>query len=189
MDIIFINGHKRSGKDTLGHIFARDHGAAIHKAAEPLYKAIQETFSLSPMQWASLYVESKETPCEELWGLSPRQAMIWLSEEVIKPRFGEHFFGYQLAMRINTCGDDLIVVTDSGMIREVESCIENTPTYKHHLINIQRDGTNGKNDSRVIITPNDVAVDTHHVVENNGAAASLSDQVARIIKTIREEEV
>lgn len=173
--IIFVNGIKRSGKDTIGDILQRTHGASIHKAAEPLYKAIRETFSLSEGHWSHIYNNHKEEPREILWGMSPRQAMIWYSEEVIKPKFGQRFFGVQLAERIKTDGCHLAVVTDSGMVEELLGCMENTEEYDHYLINVMRDGTSQEGDSRQVIHPDDVDIplDKHAYIENNGTMKEL----------------
>lgn len=186
--IIFVNGVKRSGKDTIGDILLWSHGAAIHKAAEPLYEAIRETFSLTEGHWSHIYNNHKEEPCKELWGMSPRQAMIWYSEDVIKPKFGQRFFGVQLAERIKQDGCDLAVVTDSGMIEEVIGCMENTEDYEHFLINVIRDGTSREGDSREVIHPDDVDIplDNHAYIENNGTVEELETLLDEQMKAWEE---
>ena len=55
---------------------------------------IKLAYCISDAEWEELYTrENKEIPTPKLNGLSPRQAIIHMSEEVIKPNFGKDYIG------------------------------------------------------------------------------------------------
>jgi len=183
--VIFINGVKGSGKDSVASIIhsSTPYRCIMEKAASPLYKAVGEIFSLTPSEWADIYQNAKEEPCVEFWGMSARQAMIWLSEDVMKPRFGDDFFGVSLGKRIFDHHEDgrstVFTVSDSGFADEVNSCIDflGNDLYDFHLIRVDRDGTSSEGDSRKVIMPYDVNVDSSHVIKNNGTMLDLERDV------------
>ena len=180
--VIYVNGFKRSGKDTVGQILHTHRHATLFKAATPLYKAIQEVFSLGEGEWAAMYENSKEEPQEALYGMTCRAAMIWLSEDVMKPKFGDTFFGLSLAKRIRDSDCELAVVSDAGYLRELEACRNLLPDYQHHLIYLYRTGTTNEGDSREVINPSDLGLDVEHYepIPNNGTMEDLAKEVLSV---------
>ena len=180
--VIYVNGFKRSGKDTVGEILHKHRHVSLFKAATPLYKAIQEVFSLSEGEWMDMYENAKEKPSQALYGMTPREAMIWLSEDVMKPKFGDDFFGVSLGKRIMNSQCDVAVVTDSGYAKEIAACMNALPFHQHHLIYLYRTGTTNKGDSREIINPCDLGLDVEHYepIPNNGTIEVLAKEVLNV---------
>jgi len=111
----------------------------------------------------------------EFDGLSMRQALIKVSEEVIKPNFGKDYFGKATAMSIINCDaynldEDIFYITDSGFIEELDRFVDiveeqtNGCNHVYLLVNLYRDGTSFEkyNDSRSYINTNRIPQYTLH---------------------------
>lgn len=83
--------------------------------------------------------------------LSARQALIHVSENVIKPFFGKDIFGKLLAQKMNDINAVMgkknnFIISGAGFIDEIRPCI--FPEYFTTLIKIYREGCSFANDSR-----------------------------------------
>ncbi|EDJ1279848.1 hypothetical protein GE594_10320 [Salmonella enterica] len=89
----------------------------------------------------------KEKPLECLNGKSPREFMIWISESVIKPQFGNDYFGKRFSDDAVRNGQIYpIICTDGGFPDEVIALIQRGHTVK--LCRLHRDGYTFEGDSR-----------------------------------------
>lgn len=127
--LIGLSGPPRSGKDSVGVALAkiiRDrhpvtvcHRALSMPMRKTIYAMIGKDYTLEH------YETSKDIPMGELGGKTIRQAMIQLSEEWVKPAYGQGFWGHAL---LNTLpmegGVRVIIVTDMGFDAEVEVFVE-----------------------------------------------------------------
>lgn len=157
--ILLLNGPPRSGKDTLADMIAEQYGFTPLKFATPLREAVPAAFGISQDDWEDLIEEHKGEPCERLDGLTPREAQIWLSEEAIKPRFGEDFFGRVLANRIATLEQERhrgYVISDSGFVGEAAVLKERFGAENIALMRLHREGCTFEGDSRSYIYLTDV---------------------------------
>lgn len=193
MKAYLLNAPARSGKDTIADMMAESHINFIKmKFAEPLYKAVQETFALTHTQWAAMYQNAKETPSEALMGMTPRQAMIWFSEEVVKPKFGEDFYGNLAANRVKHLESDYrlssatLMFADSGFADEARAVVEHLGGKNCYLIQLTREGSSFDNDSRSYWNPADVGMsaDHHFTIDNNGSLCDLREKFEEIIRLV-----
>lgn len=176
--ILLLNGPAGSGKDTLANALSTFNHA---KFATPLYESLRALFRISGTEWLDMYNNRKEEPSALLGGMSPREAMIWMSEDVCKPKLGTPFFGELLAKRIEAVvaagkRSDRFVVSDSGFVEEALVLVETFGADSVKLINLHRYGHDYKHDSRNYINGIDLGVDTAHV-SNVGSV----DTVAQLI--------
>lgn len=157
MKIILLNGPAGVGKDTLGKILFDKYMEAGHTVYHGEFKnGLRRVIKgmLSEYHYALFLKHSKcrvakERPQEYLGGKSPRDFQIWVSEEVIKPTFGEDYFG-KLALEYcreaqETIGADVAIFTDSGF----ES--ERAPLERNHAcftVALHREGCTFEGDSR-----------------------------------------
>lgn len=193
MKVYFFNSPKRSGKDYVAsHMSSNRIQVHTMKFAEPLYKTVQEMFALDPREWASLYENAKEEPSERLWGMSPREAMIWVSEDVMKPRFGNDYFGLLALERLKdlerrvpeTLRDHMVVVwSDSGFFDEAVPVIDYVGHENCHHVMLHRDGSRfGDGDSRKYwgVQASEYGIPKSQIViiNNNG---NVGDTVNKII--------
>lgn len=163
---IILNGPPGSGKDTIGDmlqdalhdIIYNDRmlkqydyeRVTINQFKEKLFELTMAIYSVGYETFFELYNDRKlkETPSHLFNGLSPRQAMIHVSENVIKPSFGQNYFG-EAAAKILENG--INIFTDGGFDDELIPIKEKSFVYVIHLY---RDGHTFKNDSRNYITSN-----------------------------------
>lgn len=77
-------------------------------------------YSITDDQWDNLYQrENKEKPSPLLGGLSPRMALIHVSEDIIKPNFGDDYFGQQVRKIIDRDNNGVYFVSDGGFPSEL----------------------------------------------------------------------
>ena len=156
--ILLLNGPPRAGKDTIGEIVANLTEARIYKFAEALKVATHALFyalhgDLSPstlvhaMQM-NAFESRKDKPSPRFYGLTPRQGYIGVSEKLLKPLFGERFFGEVLSDHIERDVPEHAVITDSGFASEAKVLIEDFGTANVSMIQVMRDGCDFSEDSR-----------------------------------------
>ena len=132
--VILLNGAPSSGKDSIASYMCGQLHGLIHKEfKEKLFELVKVIYSVSDERFSELY-KDKETPCEEYYGLSPRQVMIKVSEEVIKPVYGERYFGEQAAKGLVSGKTNIF--SDSGFIEEAHPIIEKVGTDNILLLKI-----------------------------------------------------
>lgn len=167
---LLINGPPRSGKDTLADLLQERRGFTSLKFATPLRTAVPAMFGIPQHIYDILIEQHKESPTELLQGMSPREAQIWLSEEVMKPRFGQFIFGQILAGTANHSVNNKFVVSDSGFLTEAQVLVDTFGHENVKLIRLHRKGTSFAGDSRSY-----VAVDGVESIDifNNGTLEEL----------------
>lgn len=150
--IIILNAPAGAGKDTIQQAIADLHEVSQLSFKKPMFamaKAILGDLGFMEFMEAYNDRERKEKPLDLLHGSSPRHFMIWLSESVIKPHFGDKHFG-------NLLYDDYImhendgyyfgVVSDGGFESETVALIETGVPVR--LVRLHRDGYTFAGDSR-----------------------------------------
>jgi hypothetical protein len=96
--------------------------------------------------------DEKEIPRDQLGGRSPRQALIYVSEEVVKPAFGQDYFGRYAAQRLTPGA--LHIFSDGGFIKEIQPVIDAVGPENLLLVQLHRDGFSFEGDSRRYIPTN-----------------------------------
>lgn len=157
MKIILLNGPAGVGKDTLGKLLFDKYHEAGHTVYHAEFKnGLRRVIKgmLSEYHYALFLKHSKcrvqkERPQGYLGGKSPRDFQIWVSEDVIKPVFGDYYFG-KMALEDcrearDTIGADVAIFTDSGFEAERTPLADVHDVY---TIALHRDGLSFKGDSR-----------------------------------------
>lgn len=149
---IILNGAPCSGKDTIGAIISSNYdNVALRSFKDPMFEIARAILGDAQFEYFMFLYEDrqyKEEPASILNGKSPRQFMIWISEEVIKPQFGNRFFGMRAEGKVKE-SDRLSLFTDGGFKDEILQLIEGGIEVK--MCRIHRDGCNFNNDSRSYI--------------------------------------
>lgn len=183
MKAILLNGPPGSGKDFLTkHMCDRYINFVPMKFATPLYKTVQEAFSLSEAQWSNLYSIAKEEPSDALMGLSPREAMIWMSEDVMKPKFGQDYYGKLAALHLKILSDQnphtVGVFSDSGFPLEASVVANYIGGDNCLLVRLERDGCDFSGDSRTYWHPHQANIPTSNMItlsNSNVCIGELAD--------------
>lgn len=148
--IILLNGPAGSGKDTIADHLVQEYPCMFSKQSfkESLYELTAGYFGVS----LGYIIEqnsdrvTKETPNKFLGGKTPREALIYASEDVYKPRYGKSVFGQKAKQRLVQSMTN--VFSDSGFIEEAEPLLEQVGTDNMICVQIERDGCSFENDSR-----------------------------------------
>lgn len=149
--IVIFNGPPGAGKDE-ACLFFKQLGYKHLSFKEELFKETFKYFNVSAEWFMNDYNNRsvKEMPVEELKvdgvQLSRRDAMIYVSEKYIKPKFGSDYFGQQLSNHIDKDGN--FSVSDGGFIEELTPIINRVGADNIILVQLTREGCDFSSDSR-----------------------------------------
>lgn len=156
--VVLLNGPINSGKDFIGLQLQKRLGCHLGMFKKHLYECTAQFYEVD-YDWfvskASDRIE-KEIPLIELDGKSPREALIHVSEDVYKPKYGKEYFGNKFVEDLRS---GVTVVTDSGFVEEATRVVETLGNTKVLLVRIHRDGAAySSSDSRSYISLADQGV-------------------------------
>lgn len=115
---IILNGPPFVGKDHGAQYIEETYGAHHQEMKYKLIELTRAIHCVSKEQWDAMYVRTeKEKPQTLLDGRTPREALIHVSETVIKPNYGRDYFGKATAKMLLP---GLNAVSDGGFIEEAE---------------------------------------------------------------------
>lgn len=152
--VVVLNAPMKSGKDEISKIFVEKFGCYHMEVKEMLFEAAVRAAGISRKLWDALYErEYKERPSPYLMingeHVSPRQWMIHISENVMKPLFGNSVFGEAAAEKIRKLRADgtikdgqPIVFSDGGFIEEIQSLSRSADEF--FLARVHRIDENGQ---------------------------------------------
>ncbi len=151
--IIFLNGPPRAGKDTAARFIIK-HGKNFKetKMSQPLKATVGPLFGLSHEIMKALE-DCKDEPTRVLFGKTYREVQIAISENLLKPLYGDDVFGKLFLNRSRATSYSNIVISDSGFNSEITPIIEAYKAVNCALIHIDRPNCNFDNDSREWIRP------------------------------------
>jgi hypothetical protein len=147
--LLILNGPPSSGKDTIANILYKHYDCRRFKFSNPLKKALVSLFELD-VDWMTLE-KTKDLSTNRFFGMTFREAQIWLSEEVMKPKFGPDIFGYLMLRQLYSpyrSNGPFDVISDTGFMSEVDCVYQNLPPKSVYLLRIHRNDCTFSNDSR-----------------------------------------
>lgn len=145
--IILFNGPPGCGKDAAAD-FMSEFGFKHLSFKYQLYKETVEYFGCDYEWFMERYKDRnvKEVPHMDLGHMSCREAMIYVSEKIIKPRRGIDYFGQQVTNEINLKQN--YAISDGGFIDELIPVINKVGSSNFILVQLTRDGCDYSSDSR-----------------------------------------
>jgi len=150
--IIVLNGAPGVGKDTAARLLAR-YGWKHKKFAQPLKDA---GVALTGLPFHDLEA-GKNNPRMELQGMSWRDWQIWMSEDIIKPKFGDWHFGTLMVRNLERDAAGDYVISDAGFQSEVDALVSRFGSDAVRVLRITRGGRDFSKDSRDYVIHNRVA--------------------------------
>jgi hypothetical protein len=163
---LILNGPPGVGKDTLADLIV-SYGFDKHIFKQALYVETAKYWGvdLAEFTYQATHRTLKELPWKPLeWSTgadcSPRQALIYVSEQIIKPTKGKTFFGRQAATACQEAESEFTVFSDGGFYAELDPIIG---TFREvAVIRLHREGFNFDGDSRDYLYPDDCrSLDLH----------------------------
>ena len=153
--VLFLNAPKKVGKDVAASV-ATSNGLGFRhmKMAARLKTMTAAIFNVSlddVKEWEkSGNNDLKDIPRVQLMGMSWREALIMVSEEWMKPKFGKDIFGKFLAddMSFIPRGVTGTAISDSGFEDEAQPIIRKYKPENCYLIRIHRPDHDFTGDSR-----------------------------------------
>jgi hypothetical protein len=193
--IIFINGPRHSGKDTAGRIIMKEWFNCRHrKFAGPLKAACAAAFGIEERLLHDLEAEGsmlKLEPRPEFFGMSWVDALIWFSEECMKPKFGNEVFGRLMVHELQKpTGAPFTIITDSGFATEAFPVVRAFGVQNCHVFRLYREGKTFVGDSRGYLLEHDLPDSLHFVdIQNVHEMKMFRIQVLRRVDQIMGREM
>ena len=148
--IIILNGPACVGKDTIGNALAKDYNCIPTSFKRPIFEIAASI--LGPRAFSKFITayddrDQKEITHSFLGGKTCREFMIWISESVVKPLFGNQQFGKLMSEHIRICDEgSCFVCTDGGFPDEVIPLVEDG--HDVTVVRLFMDGKTFAGDSR-----------------------------------------
>lgn len=169
---IIFNGPPLSGKDCAAGYCVSEFGGQQLQMKDKLIELTKCVFDITDEKFDWYYQrENKERKFSELGDRSIREALICVSEEMVKPVLGKGYFGRAAA---NKLIDDLNFFSDGGFVEELLPVVDRSD--KTYIIQIKRDGHTFDNDSRDYVEHPDAEL---VVIENNGSLDEFINTIDR----------
>lgn len=156
--VIVLNAPPNSGKDVGVEFLVKKFlgiGRLSHhqEFKRGLFKATKAAYGISENEWESMYTrENKERKTSRLVisnrPVSPREALINMSEVVMKPLFGKEVFGIMAAEALE---EGLNFFSDGGFNEEMLPLKREVGENNILLLRISREGCSFEGDSRSYI--------------------------------------
>ena len=197
--LIILNGPPGSGKDVCC-LYLEKKGL-VHKSFKKVL--IEETckyFNVSYEWFIKSYDDRivKETPSTHLGGMSRREALIHVSENIIKPKYGKDFFGKEVSKTLSP--DKNYCFSDGGFKEEITPIINKVGADNICLVQLTRMGCDFSSDSRRYLNGNlikefiinkETSINKTHVlpeklsirtyrIHNNGGMEELHGKIEKI---------
>ena len=187
--IVILNAPKGVGKDVAAAHIRRNTVKTSHmEFKEPLIKLAKVIYNVTDAEWDSMYTRvNKELPQQKLNGKSPRDALIHISETVIKPNFGEDFFGNWAVgnvIKYENIGFRRFVFSDSGFPLEVQPIINHFGAENVTIVRVFREGHDYSGDSRGYLSPDMFEENVQFIdVYNN---SDLKSYLSEMLSTFKD---
>lgn len=160
--LIGLSGPPRSGKDTLATAIQLELtnrfeiGSQIIALSMPMRHTVYAM--LGRVYEQTHYEENKDVPNDALGGKTIRQAMIALSEQHVKPVYGDGFWGRALIGHIRSPYPWVVIVSDMGFQAEVDVFVEEFGSDNCLWPWLRRPGHSFAHDSRRYVGESDRVV-------------------------------
>lgn len=146
--IVIFNGPPASGKDEAASLYKEQFGFGNLSFKYQLFKETIAHFGVDENWFMEGYEDRdiKEKKEFALGDRSRREAMIHVSEDIIKPKNGKSFFGWKVSKEIEEGVH--YAVADGGFVEELVPLIEKVGAENIVVVQITREGHDFSTDSR-----------------------------------------
>lgn len=147
MKIVVLNGPRGSGKDTAAQLISEQFGnIKIKKMTDPMDRACAKMFGMRYEYWMTIRNDPnlKTKPHPKLYGASPVQILIDMSEKFMKQTFGDDIFGRMMSDVIDLDASPIenqnrFVISDGRFEAELLPLMENYGEESIMVVQLVRD--------------------------------------------------
>lgn len=143
--VIILNGPSQSGKDTYGEILCSLFDAKHCQFKDELFDETERYFDLRKGFIKENYNSKDLIKLSDRGNRTIRECLIYVSEEVIKPKFGRDYFGKKAAENLE---EGINVFTDGGFEEELNPIIDEVGIENVIVFRLHREGFTFEGDSR-----------------------------------------
>ena len=200
--IIVFNAPPNSGKDVSCEYLVKNYGAYHTYFKKRLYEVAAMVAGINLEDMIKLATDriqkEKHQSCFVLneTQLSPRQWLIHVSENIVKPLLGKEYFGECLSREVRSITNELIVISDGGFQEELlalqtdyeydyDSPYSREEIVYIRVVQLTRQGCSFNNDSRKYMDAD--WLDKNHmsvsVISNDGTLEDLYSQLDSVMYT------
>ena len=181
--LLLLSGPPRSGKNVAGAAIGKRYDADHFALSDQLKVDTHAYYGLCSEFSAMHFEDSKDSPCLEFNGLTPRQAYIDYSENYLKPRYGSSRLGELAVPRVQRNAEEgrLSILSGVGFLDEVRPVVEAAASQNClHLVIIGMEVAEATiNDSREQLNLNGLGVRSSEVI--NDRSDGFIDEVCAIV--------
>jgi hypothetical protein len=157
--VVIFNSPPSGGKDTFGEMLREAYRGKkdtrfVHREMKTkLFYLTCQIYGVQLQDWFERYNVPglKEEPWEELDGISQRKALQIVSEKVIKPVYGNDYFGKMSARTLREDTKCNYYYTDGGFKEELAPIIDKVGADNVLIIRLHREGYTFEGDTRSYI--------------------------------------
>ena len=144
--IFVFNGPPGSGKDICCD-YLKTKGFIHIEFKEQLFADTIEYFGVTPEWFFDGYTrDNKDVKGELLENRSRREALIFISEQVMKPKYGQGYYGFKASEKMTQDKD--YCISDGGFVSELKEIINKFGADEIRIIRLYRNGYDYSHDSR-----------------------------------------
>ena len=183
--LILLSGPPRAGKNRAGVCLQNWLNGDHFALSNALKRMTHDHYGLGSNIPPLHFEDVKDLPAPQFGGLTPRQAYIRFSEEIMKPRFGDGYLGLIGASRVtgNKRRGKVTIVSGVGFFDEVTPLIEAAGCSQALHIRVKPAGRQVRSDSRKPLDLSSIGVDSVELV--NRCCSQLIGDVAQSIEELR----
>lgn len=180
---LLLNGPPHCGKDTVTSELVQYIQFQHIKFAGPMKRALAALLDI-PESAIENYKDIQSVVLQHTGTTTKehrdtlRQYLIAMSEDFLKPRYGNDFFGRVFWQHAKNSALPLIVASDCGFVEEVERVVSNAGKRNCILVRIHRSGCTFDGDSRSYMP--DGLCDTWDI-NNDGTIYDFTMKVLRLV--------
>ena len=182
---VIFNGLAGSGKDYVGTRFAEREGGVHLEYKTQLYK---DTANYYGINLAGFIKRAKDDDLKDkvctLSGETPRDMLIHVSEDIMKPLLGGDRYGRVIAREIKRNNNSLFVITDGGFRQELEPVSEAADYVL--VVRLKSNTYRNVKDSRSLLDLDDYPYTNTHLFEwfNNKESKDSADNLCLWLRRI-----
>lgn len=181
---LFLNGPPHCGKDAITKELTQYVKFQHLKFSMPIKRAVAALLDIRESDLEAFkdvqshILQPAGTTLKE-YRDKPRDLLIAMSEDLLKPRYGSDFFGRIFWQHARNSASSLIISSDCGFESEVERVVSNAGAHNCRLIRLHRDGTSFDGDSRSYLGDK---LCRSWDISNNGTIHEAAMMVLRVLQ-------